>query len=224
MSGVEFDRASRARLGPRDKARFDGETLFARIARVVAEADCVPRKELFESWEVARRIRRLFRGGEIVELACGHALVAHLLVLLDDTSPGALAVDRRLPKSAPLVAAALARAWPRLRDRVRLVEGAADAVEVPRGALVVSVHACGALTDEVLDRALAASSRVAVLPCCHDAERCDPGGLDGWMDVSLAIDATRVARLRAAGYRAKALSIPAEITQKNRLIVAEPAP
>ncbi len=220
---MTFEPSSRARLTSRDVARFTGDTLFSRLARTVAAAECVPRRELFESWEVARRVRRLLRGGEIVELACGHALVAHLLLLLDDTSPRAVAVDRRLPRSAPLVADALARAWPRLRERVRLHEGSVDGAQIPRGALVVSVHACGALTDEVLDRAVAANARVAVLPCCHDAERCDTGGLDGWMDVSLAIDATRIARLRASGYRVRALAIPAEITKKNRMIIAEPA-
>lgn len=45
--------------------------------------------------------------------------------------------------------------------------------------LVVSVHACGSLTDLVLERAI--SARVAVRACCHDLGRCDTGGLDGWM-------------------------------------------
>jgi hypothetical protein len=52
--------------------------LFDRVARVVCEADCLPRKELFESWEVARRTRRRFRGGRVVDLAAGHGLVGHL--------------------------------------------------------------------------------------------------------------------------------------------------
>lgn len=220
---MTYDHGSRARLSPRDAPRFPGETLFARVARAVAEADCLPRKELFESWEVARRTRRDFRGGDVVDLACGHGLVAHLLLLLDDTSPVAFAVDRRLPPSAARVSDALSRAWPRLRGRVRLVEGRIDDVDVPPGSTVVSAHACGPLTDEVLARAVAARARVAVLPCCHDERRCDTGGLEAWMDVSLAIDATRVARLRGSGYRARAVSIPSDVTPKNRLILAEPA-
>jgi hypothetical protein len=43
------------------------------------------------------------------------------------------------------------------------------------------------------------------------------------MDGPLAVDATRVARLRAAGYRVTTQTIPAEITPKNRLLLAEPA-
>jgi hypothetical protein len=41
------------------------------------------------------------------------------------------------------------------------------------------------------------------------------------MDRSLAIDAVRVMRLRALGYRVRTQIIPATITPKNRLIVAE---
>ena len=42
------------------------------------------------------------------------------------------------------------------------------------------------------------------------------------LDAPLAIDVTRVARLRAAGYRAHTQLIPAAITPKNRLILAVP--
>ena len=70
------------------------------MARAVCEAGCLPRKELFESWEVARRVRRRIRGRRVVELAAGHALVSHLLLLLDDTSVSALAVDAKPVPSA----------------------------------------------------------------------------------------------------------------------------
>ena len=50
----------------------------------------------------------------------------------------------------------------------------------------MSCHACGALTDSVLDAAAAARARVAVLPCCHDASASDTGGLSGWLDDALA--------------------------------------
>jgi hypothetical protein len=81
--------SSRSRLTARDLPRFQEPTLFHRIARVICAAECLPRKELFESWEVARRTRRRLRGGRIVDLACGHALVAWLMLILDDSSPGA---------------------------------------------------------------------------------------------------------------------------------------
>jgi hypothetical protein len=219
---VGFALSSRVKLTPRAALHFPGETLFDRIGRAMCEADCLPRKELYESWELARRARRRFRGGRVVDLACGHGLVAHLMLLLDDTSGSALAVDTRLPPSAAKVAAVMSREWPRLAGRVTLQTGAIGDVAIEAGDLVVSAHACGALTDDVLTSAIAARARVVVLPCCHEKATCDRGGVDGWMDAALAIDVTRAARLRASGYTVHTQLIPEAITPKNRLLLAEP--
>src|SRR5215831_3537387 len=109
-----FSPSSTARLTDRDLGRFPGATLFHRVARAVCHAGCLPRKELYEAWETARRVRRLFRGGRIVDLGAGHGLLAQILLLLDDSSPVALAVDKALPPSAAKLHEVLAAAWPRL--------------------------------------------------------------------------------------------------------------
>ena len=80
----------------------------------------------------------------------------------------------------------------------------------------------GRLTDDVIELALRARAKVCVLPCCHSTHKCDRGGLDGWIDAALAIDVTRAARLRSAGYIVYTQTIPAAITPKNRLLLAEP--
>src|SRR5690606_26854942 len=113
------------------------------------------------------------RGGRVVDLACGHGLLAQLLLLLDDSSPEALAVDLRLPASAPRLAAVLVEDWPRLDSRVRFIEADLNTVELSADDLVVSAHACGGLSDQILDRALAARARLALLPCCHDLKGAD---------------------------------------------------
>jgi len=217
-----FDPGSRRRLGVRDLPRFTDGTLMHRVARTLCRADCIPRKELYESWEVARRARRRFRGGRVVDLACGHGLVAHLLLLLDDSSPSAIAVDACLPPSAATVAGAMVAEWPRLAGRVELLERGLEDVALEPGDLVVSTHACGALTDRVIERARAARARLVVLPCCHNAETCDAGGLEGWLDVALAIDVTRAARLREGGWSVHTQHLPEAITPKNRLLLASP--
>jgi len=217
-----LSKSSRNILNRRTAVRFTGETLFDRVARAVCEAECLPRKELYEAWETAKRVRRQMRGGPIVELAAGHGLLSSLLILLDDSSPTATCIDIQRPPSQARVLTVLEAAWPRLKGRVGFVEGRIEDTAIPAEALVVSVHACGVLTDQVLDLALAARSRVAVLPCCHDLETCDTGNLAGWMDGPLAVDATRAARLRAAGYRVHTARIPSEITPKNRLLMGWP--
>ena len=221
---VSFDQASRSKLTRRDLPRFAESTLFHRIARAVCEAECLPRKELFEAWEVARRTRRRFRGGRVVDLACGHALLAHLLLVLDDSSDNALAIDRRMPSSAARLHEALVREWPRLAGRIELVESDIGRVTAQPSDLLVSCHACGTLTDAVLSVAIGARARVVVLPCCQHKQENDSGGLGGWLDSALAIDVTRAARLRAAGYTVHTQTIPAAITPKNRLLLAELTP
>jgi hypothetical protein len=218
---MSFDPSSRNRLTPRDLGRFAGDTLFDALGRAVCEAGCLPRKELFEAWEVARRVRRRMRGGVVLDLAAGHGLLAWALLLLDDTSPEAVCVDVRPPPSAARLADVLAARWPRLAGRVRYVAGEIGAA-APPDALVASVHACGALTDRVLDVAIAARARVAVMPCCHALDEADTGGLDGWVDGPLAVDLVRAARLRAAGYAVHTQRIPAAITPHHRLLLGEP--
>src|SRR6186997_1955415 len=100
---MQFSQRSRARLTHHDLGRFPGGTLFDRLGRALCEAGCLPRKELYEAWEVARRARRLFRGGRVMDVAGGHGLLAHVMLLLDDGSESALVVDPTPPPSAEAV-------------------------------------------------------------------------------------------------------------------------
>ena len=217
-----FSPSSRGRLTDRDLNRFPDDTLFHRLARAVCHAGCLPRKELYEAWEMARRVRRHLRGGRIVDLAAGHGLLAQVMLLLDDSSPGALAVGKLLPASSARLHDVLVEAWPRLAGRVMSVAGALEDVEIRPTDVVVSSHACGALTDLVLDRAVAAGARVAVLPCCHHLAAHDAGALTGWIDGAVAMDVRRALRLEQQGYRIWTQSIPARITPKNRLLIGAP--
>lgn len=171
---------------------------------------------------MAKRVRRLFRGGRIIDLAAGHGLLAQVMLLLDDSSATALAIDKTLPPSCGKLHEAMVQAWPRLGGRIAFVAGALEDIEILSGDVVVSSHACGALTDRVLDRAVAARARVAVLPCCHDLAICDTGALSGWVEGPVAIDIMRAMRLEQQGYRVWTQAIPAHITSKNRLLIGAP--
>ena len=222
-TGRSFSHGSKNRLTAHDLDRFTTDSLFDRIARAVCEAGCLPRKELYEAWEVARRTRRRLRGGRVVDLAGGHGLLAHLMLLLDDTSPSAVVVDHAIPPSAATLRDALRRTWPRLDGRVTSVAQDVGRFQLNEGDVVVSSHACGTLTDIVLDRAVAARVAVAVLPCCHDLSAPAVKRLQGWLDGALAIDVQRAERLAREGYRVWTQTIPAEITPKARLLLGAPA-
>ena len=217
-----FSQGSHGRLTDRDIGRFPGDTLFDRVGRTVCQAGCLPRKELYEAWEMARRVRRLFRGGRVLDFGGGHGLLAHIMLLLDNTSPAALVVDKALPASTAKLNDVLVAAWPRLAGRITFVNGTLDEVEILPADIVVSSHACGALTDRVLERAVATRARVAVMPCCHDLDSGDDGGLAGWVDGATAIDVMRAVRLAQQSYRIWTQSIPSDITPKNRLLIGAP--
>lgn len=157
-----------------------------------------------------------------MDLACGHGLAAHLMILLDDTSERALAVDTRIPDSATALTASLVEAWPRLLGRVSFDQSPIANVKAISTDVLVSVHACGSLTDEVLSLATSAGAGVAVLPCCHRVTNESTAGLTGWLDGPLAIDVMRAGRLMQAGYSVLTQAIPEAITPKNRLLIGIP--
>lgn len=217
-----FDPGSKNRLTRHDLNRFPGTTLRDRLGRAVCQAGCLPRKEFFEAWEMARRVRRRITARRIVDIAGGHGLLGQMLWLLDQSSSSVLVVDRSIPPSAHTLHEALVHEWPMLSGRVDYVQSDLDAVALAGDDLVVSCHACGALTDAVLTMAVAVQAAVAVMPCCHDASTSPTGSLTGWMDEALAIDAMRALRLSQAGYAVTTAEIPREITPKHRVLVGVP--
>ena len=208
-------------MTPQQESFFSGNTLFDKIARAVCRAGTLPRKELYEAWEMAKRVRRRYRGGRIIDLACGHGLLAHIMLILDDSSKTAIAVDKKIPLNAGRLSNALITSWPRLKNRVIYKEVPVQEITILPDDIVVSAHACGSLTDLIIDKAIEQHARVAVLPCCHDLKASSTDGLEGWMDKTLAVDTARAMRLRSKGYRIVTQKIPNDITPKNRLLMGE---
>jgi len=214
-------KSSKNRLTPRQQSFFSGNSLFDKIARAVCRAGTLPRKELYEAWEMAKRVRRRYRGGRIIDLACGHGLLAHIMLILDDSSKIAIAVDKNIPLNAGKLSNALITSWPRLKNRVIYKEVPVQEITILPDDIVVSAHACGSLTDLIIDKAIEQHARVAVLPCCHDLKESSTDGLEGWMDKTLAVDTVRAVRLKSKGYRIVTQKIPNDITPKNRLLMGE---
>ena len=201
---------------------FPGDTLFDRFGKTVCRAGCLPRKELFEAWEVAKRVRRRFKSGRVVDLACGHGLLAYAMLIAGGMRDSALAVDKKVTSCGHRVATELEKQWPKLKGAVEHCESSVEDIELLPNDIVVSVHACGGLTDTILSRAIEAGCRVAVMPCCHALNKQDKAGYDAWVPGDLAIDIQRVSQLRSKGYKVHMTKIPDQITPKNRLIIAQP--
>ncbi len=214
-------KSSKNRLTPQQQELFPGNNLFDKIARAVCSAGTLPRKELHEAWEMAKRVRRRYRGGRVIDLACGHGLLAHIMLILDDSSKTAIAVDHKIPLNAEKLSNALITSWPRLKNRIIYKQMPFQEILILQDDLVVSAHACGVLTDLIIDKAIEQHARVAVLPCCHNLKGSSTDGLEGWMDKTLAVDTVRAVRLRSKGYKIVTQKIPDDITPKNRLLMGE---
>jgi hypothetical protein len=143
------------------------------------------------------------------------------MLILDNSSEIAIAVDKNIPVNAKNLSKTLISAWPRLQNRVIYKNISIQEVDIQPDDIVVSAHACGTLTDLIIAKATEKLARIAVLPCCHDLRQSSTGGLEGWMDKTLAVDAIRAVELRAKGYKIITQNIPDEITPKNRLLMGE---
>ena len=150
---------SRSKLTPHDAADYNGKSLFCEFARVLCSLDgVVPRKELHEAWEAALLIHAAFPAARrVADLASGNGLLSWALLVLDPTrGRSVLCVDKVQPPSFVTIANAMISRWPWMRSRHRYVEASLlDARLQPQAdVLLVCLHGCGTLSDQVLDTAL----------------------------------------------------------------------
>lgn len=225
-----------SRLRASDVRHFAGAGTFNRVARAVCHADAaIARKELPECWALAERCHEEFWGSgaepprRVVDVAAGHGLLGWFLLALCCQSarplPVVYAVDERMPASAGKLRDAFGAAFPRLRAQHRYIVGDARDVQATSDTLVAGLHACGELSDIVIDVALQGSSRLALVPCCHSTRNLAAADADAAVRVGLdeAVDSARARRLAAAGWVVERDTLcPREITPKNGLILARP--
>ena len=195
-----FSPASRGRLTNRDIDRFPDDTLFDRLGRTVCQAGCLPRKELYEAWEMARRVRRLFRGGRVLDLGGGHGLLAQVMLLLDDTSPsracrrqGAAGLECKAARSARRRMAAARQ------DASRLSPARSTTSKFSRP---ISSYRAMRAARSPIGFSNARRPRARASPSCRAATISSlvmTAELSGWVDGAAAIDIVRAMRLAAAG-------------------------
>jgi hypothetical protein len=176
-------------------------------------------------------------GGVLVDAAAGKSVVGLLaaeLVLAGRRRPWRVVVIERDPGRAAACREAAARRQRRYDLDVRLGEVGDASLWPAAPELVVALHACGAASDAVLDRAVAAGARrLLLVPCCYGAaarrsrpasssvlpataqpvaERLAarlaiPRGLVGRRFAQAVIDAERTLRLEASGYQTEVVEL-----------------
>jgi len=215
------NKASRSRLHPGCAASFPSDNLHDRVARAVCEARCLARRELFESWSFAQKIRRFIDAPVVWDLGAGHGLVAMLLAIMEPDLTLVRAVDRRKPVSFEKIRDALAASFGDRIAKVRFDEVKIESLAPPEERIfITAVHACGKRTDDAIDIALNARASLALLPCCHDASIYPlPGALTGRWSKREAVDLARIFRLDSWGYKTHARKIDDGLTSCADVII-----
>jgi hypothetical protein len=124
------------------------------------------------------------------------------------------------------------------------VEGPVENIVPHESTLLVGIHACGRLSDTVINLAICSNAPLALVPCCHSKKILTPEQAEGFAALmasapasnktsnapipsySLAdfTDLIRKQRLIDAGYDVREIWIPEEFTPKNRILLAVPPP
>mmetsp|Transcript_32907 Transcript_32907/g.68583 ORF Transcript_32907/g.68583 Transcript_32907/m.68583 type:complete len:526 (-) Transcript_32907:1926-3503(-) len=240
---------------------------FHQLGSIVCETGVVSRKEFLETFAAAALILDCYYvtsnnktnqelqppPRRIADLAAGHGLLAWFLLVMASSSSSStmsspisvICVDRCIPPAAEIIATAMMQQFPHLQKHYTYVQGDLRQVQAHSSCLLVSVHACGSLTDHIVEMALATQSSMAVVPCCHSVKRgnyqphvLSPISYEQVVElveqrktemvsnkheaVANVVDEVRCQTLSQAHYRVETRQLPASFTGRNRLLLAWP--
>lgn len=213
------------RMAPFWDHHFPGDTHIHRLARALSKRFAIDLKEFCEAVEFFARTRKAIRAPVVADLFCGHGFVGLLFGLFERRVERVILVDKMRPPAHDLILGAVAEVGPWVADKVEFRrEDIRHHVDLPAGASVVAVHACGPRTDRAIKSALACGGPVAVMPCCHHTSGYHqrPTAFDEVLGPDVAIDIDRTYRLEGAGYSVEWTAIPRAVTPKNRVVIGRP--
>lgn len=114
-----------------------------------------------------------------------------------------------------------------LRTSFQLSLGGVEAHTPPENSLVVAVHACGTLTDRVIEKAISTRNPFAVMPCCYrkgmrSLKSTSPHNLPVSYSRKDYHDSLRLGYAKERGYLTEVRLIDRKITPMNHILVGVP--
>jgi len=172
----------------------------------------------------------------IKDLCCGHGLTGMLFLAclppgrIQNTTAQTILVDQTKPQSHSILRDCISEICPWVSEEtVTFISSPLEKYtlnemrEEDGATIVISTHACGSLTDKVVEYSIDTKvSSIAVMPCCYTGtDRGAPYGIRRMLGVSLSADIRRSFHLQDHDYHVDFASIPKAITPMNRIILAE---
>jgi hypothetical protein len=206
-------------------------------------------KEVAESVEFYLRTRKRLMGAlqqqtgdqsrpiTVYDLCSGHGLTGMLFAACnpprgESSRPvRAVLIDQSEPPSHRKLRKYLAEICPWIdnEDTVQFIPTSLENFAIAHDgssdddSIVISTHACGSLTDQVLKYAVeSGAAAVAVMPCCYTGtDKGVPYGIRRALGVAWSADIARSYMLNDHGYHSDFNTIPEEITPMNRILIGE---
>jgi predicted RNA methylase len=177
-------------------------------------------KEIREAFDFVQRIDSLTKGKNVLELCSGHGLIGHLLAMKGAKS--VRQVDRLDSKSRGNLERYLKNYTRVIYDNIDFIVNK-DEILTWDFDIVVSMHACGNLTDEVIDIAMKKGADIASCPCCYHGSKVmkSMSAAAHHLGKPLAVDAFRLGKLANAGYDVSMKLLEISISPCNHIIVGK---
>ena len=224
------------------------QTSFETFAKVVCQSQVISKKELYETWASALQIQTHCINNNnnnnitrIADLACGHGLLSWaLLVLLNNNNSTnanitAICIDVQMSKSAKVLSKVMMKEYPQFQQSWHFIQQSISSSSksttiLPHPqTLLVGIHACGTLSDDIQKLSIQGNAPCVLLPCCHSKQsltlhnKTTSSPSTMVLDLSSYIDELRCLRWKQAGFHVLSnVTIPELITPKNKLLIAFP--
>ena len=225
----EYNLRSKHRLGARDAIPAfswlrPGHPIADAFLRLFRQK-LPTRKEFYESLFAIDRLEpELSRAKVLYEIGAGHGMFGIFAALVFPNIERVYALDQNIPPSRDGILERLAVDHPWLKTKARVIEAPLGGVLPPPDALLVGIHACGALTDGLAEMAQRVRAPFAVVPCCEERTQLPKELRDSVPSEAIAdsVNALRLERWRSWDYALEERALPARVTGRNRVFVAAP--
>ena len=169
---------------------------------------------------------------EVYDFCSGHGLTGMLFAACNPPRKNRIVtthlVDIVQPRSHQVLKDMIAEVCPWVNDNIQFHTMDLEAFSaMPKSQdvcqIAIATHACGTLTDQVLEEAVKMGCcAIAAMPCCYTGtDKGVPHGIKRAHGVAWAADIKRTYFLHSHNFHTDYSTIPIEITPLNRIIVAE---